>query len=197
MDAAAQGFSDLGIDLPAETGQAAERRLDVPAGAAEPVVEIEVPESGVEIVAPHQAHHTAAEPDTFRVAGRAVNDLGGLDEFVGLALVVLGGVGRIGGRGFAGLVGGGGATLGENAARSDQEGEACDGDMAQNRTFWIKHPSTHTFPDMVPARETILDGPWPSLMPSKWVPNAAETYAIPMTVISDFVQQSHNFIAAW
>jgi len=151
MDAAAQGLRDLGIDLPAETGQAAERRLDVPAGAAEPVVEIEVPESGVEIVPPHQAHHPAAEPDAFRVAGRAVNDLGGLDEFIGLALVVLGGVGGIGGRGLAGLIGGGGAALGENAAGSDQEREACNGNMAQNRNSWIKHPSTHTFPDMFPA----------------------------------------------
>jgi hypothetical protein len=69
--------------------------------------------------------------------------------------------------------------------------------MAQNRTSWIKHPSTHTFPDMFPARETILDGQWLGLMPSKWVPNAAGAQGNPMTVISDFVQQSHNFIAAW
>ena len=60
------------------------------AGAAEPVVEIEVAEGGIEVVAPHQAHHAAAEPDAFRVSGRAVDGLGRLDEFVGLALVVLG-----------------------------------------------------------------------------------------------------------
>ena len=78
----------------AETRQAAEGRLDVAAGAAEAVVEIEMAEGGVEIVAPHQAHHAAAEPDAFRVAGRAVDGLRGLDEFVGLALAVLGRIGR-------------------------------------------------------------------------------------------------------
>ena len=31
-------------------------------------------------------------------------------------------------------------------------------------------------------------------MPFKWVPNAAETLADSMEDISDFVQQSHNFI---
>jgi len=38
-------------------------------------------------------------------------------------------------------------------------------------------------------------------MTIKWVPIAAETLpkslANPMTGISDFVQQSHNFIAVW
>ena len=87
------------------------------AGAAEAVVEIEMPERGVEIVEPHQAHHAAAEPDAFGIAGRAVDGLGGLDEFVGLALVVLGGVGRRCGGGFAGLVLGLGiAALGGGAA---------------------------------------------------------------------------------
>ena len=70
------------------------------AGAAEPVVEIEMAKGGVEVVAPHQADHAAAEPDAFRVAGRAVDGLRGLDEFVGLALIVLGGIGGIGGGGL-------------------------------------------------------------------------------------------------
>lgn len=38
-------------------------------------------------------------------------------------------------------------------------------------------------------------------MPFKWVSNAAampaDSHGIPMTDISDFVQQSHNFIALW
>ena len=68
------------------------------AGAAEPVVEIEVAECGIEVVAPHQAHDAAAEPDAFRVSARAVDGLGRLDEFVGFALIVLVGVGGIGGR---------------------------------------------------------------------------------------------------
>ena len=86
------------------------------AGAAEAVVEIEVTERGIEVVQPHQAHYTAAEPDAFRVASRAVNRLRGLDEFVGLALVVFGGVGRVGRRRLAGLIGGGCPALGENRA---------------------------------------------------------------------------------
>jgi len=32
------------------------------------------------------------------------------------------------------------------------------------------------------------------LLPPKWVPNAADRPTIHMTGISDFVQQSHNFI---
>ena len=84
----------LGSICAAKAGQAAERRLDVTAGTAEPVVKIEMPKSGVEIVEPHQADHAAAEPDAFRVSGRAIDGLRGLDEFVGLALIVLGGIGR-------------------------------------------------------------------------------------------------------
>ena len=98
MDAAAQRVRHLGIDLAAETGQATERRLHMPARAAEPVVQIEVPKRGVEIVEPHQPNHAAAEPDAFGVSGRAVDGLRGLQELVGLALVVLGDVGG-GGRG--------------------------------------------------------------------------------------------------
>ena len=98
VDAAVEGFGHLGVDLAAKAGQAAEGRLDMAAGAAEPVVEIEMAERGIEVVAPHQADHAAAEPDAFGVAARAVDGLGRLDEFVGLALVVLVGVGGIGGR---------------------------------------------------------------------------------------------------
>src|SRR5206468_1149364 len=94
----------------------------------------------------------AAEPDAFGVAGRAADCLRGLDEFVGLALVFLGGVGGIGGRRLAGLVRSGGTALGENPARSNQEGNACNDEMAQNRTFEIKPTSTHTIPDWFPAR---------------------------------------------
>ena len=72
-------------------------RLDMAAGAAEPVVEVEVAEGGIEVVPPHQADHAAAEPDAFGVAGRAVDGLLGLGEFVGFALVVLGAVGGCGG----------------------------------------------------------------------------------------------------
>ena len=50
-------------------------------------------EGGVEIVAPQQADHPAAEPDAFRVAGRAGEQAGGLGDLVDAFLAFLGGVG--------------------------------------------------------------------------------------------------------
>jgi hypothetical protein len=153
MDVAVEGVGNLGIDLPAKTGQATKRRLNVAAGAAETVVQIEMPERGVEIVEPHQADHAAAEPDAFRIAGGAVDDLRGLDEFIGLALVVLGGIGGCGRRRFAGLVlGVNVAALGERATDTEQKGKPGSGEMGQNRILKLNHPSTHRFPDLLPAR---------------------------------------------
>ena len=82
----------LRIDV-ALPDQAAESRLDMGARAAEPVVEVEMAEGGVEIVPPKQADHPAAEPDAFRVAGRPGEDAGGLGDLVDLLLAFLGGVG--------------------------------------------------------------------------------------------------------
>src|SRR5450759_785254 len=96
VNAATQRLRDLGVDLPAKPGQATKRRLDMTSGAAETVVEVEMPEGGIEVVKPHQTHHATAKPDAFRVSGRAVNDLRRLVEFVGLALIILGQVGRRG-----------------------------------------------------------------------------------------------------
>jgi hypothetical protein len=93
MDAGVEAVRNLRVDR-AEAGQAAERGLNVTAGAAEAVVHVEMTEGGVEIVAPHQADDAPAEPDAFRVAGRAVDGLRRLGEFVDLALVFAGGVRR-------------------------------------------------------------------------------------------------------
>jgi hypothetical protein len=192
-----QALLDLVVDLAAKPGQAAEGRLDVAAGAAEPVIEIEVPERGVEVVAPHQADHTAAEPDTFRVPGRAIEDLLRLDEFVGFALIVLGRVGRVGGGWFAlgvlGLVAVV-TALGGHASGTDQDGEAGNGEAEQNRILDHKQPTTHKFPDLL---RSLRQPGRAGLLPFKWVPNAAKTPADSMTDISDFVQQTHNFIALW
>ncbi len=117
------------------------------AGAAEPVVEIEMAERGIEVVAPHQADDPAAEPDAFGVAARAVDGLGRLDEFVGLALVFLGSVGGIGGRLLGLILGIRSSALGQRAGRSDQQRQAGSGKTPQNCNSRIKHPSTHTFPD--------------------------------------------------
>ena len=51
-------------------------------------------EGCVEVVAPEQADHPAAEPDAFRIAGRAGEDARRLGNLVDTLLPFLGGVGR-------------------------------------------------------------------------------------------------------
>jgi hypothetical protein len=125
------------------------------AGAAETVVQIEVTKGSVEIVEPHQAHDPATEPDAFRVSGGAIDDLGRFGELVGLVLVgFLRGIGRRGpiGRRFARLfLGVGVAALGGDGSSADQKGKPGDGEVTQNRTLKLKHPSTHKFPELLPA----------------------------------------------
>ena len=75
MNLVVQAPRHLVVDLSPKTGQAAEGGLDMAAGAAEPVIEVEMPERGIEVVPPHQADHAAAEPDAFGVAGGAVDGL--------------------------------------------------------------------------------------------------------------------------
>ena len=169
-----QGFGHLGIDLSAKAGQAAEGRLDMAAGAAEPVVEIEVPERGVEVVAPHQANHAAAEPDAFRVSTRAVDGLGRLDEFVGLALVVLGGVGGIGGRRLAGLIPGSGCRSGQTRQPIRSGGPGRQRRSAAKPQLLDQAPVDAYIPRLVSSRAAAgCDGS--GLLPPKLVPNAAET----------------------
>ena len=147
MDPVVQAFLYLVVDLRAKPGQTAERGLDMPAGAAEPVVKIEVTKGGIEIVAPHQANDPPAEPDTFRVSGGAVDGLRRFDEFIRLVLAVLGGIGRTGG-GLAGLVGGGRVpALGARASNTNQERKPGGGKVTQNRSLKLSHRLTHTFPD--------------------------------------------------
>ena len=67
---ALSGFRRFPVDI-ALADDAAEGRLDMAAGAAEAVVEIEMAEGGIEIVAPQQADHAAAQPDAFGIPGRA------------------------------------------------------------------------------------------------------------------------------
>ena len=141
----------LVVDLSPEPGQAAERRLDMAAWAAEPVVEVEVPERGIEVIAPHQADHAAAEPDTFRVPGGSIEDLLRLDEFVGLALIVLCRIGGACGCLALGILALVSATLGKDASGTEKHGEADNGEAEQNRILEFKQPSTHKFPDLLPV----------------------------------------------
>ena len=61
---------------------AAEGRLDMSARAAEPVIQVEVAEGGVEIVLQKPMDHAAAEPDAFRIAGRTGHLLGDFGQIV-------------------------------------------------------------------------------------------------------------------
>ena len=88
MHAAVERVGRLRIDV-ALPHEAAECRLDVAGRAAEPVVQIEVAEGGIEIVAPEQAHHAPSEPQAFRIGGRPAQDLLGFGEFVDLLLASL------------------------------------------------------------------------------------------------------------
>src|SRR3954466_14940305 len=126
MNASTQAFRSFGIDG-AKAHETPERRLNVSSRTAKTVVQIEMAEGGIEIVAPHQYNDAAAEPDAFRIAGRAIDGLRSLDELVGLALVIFGRIGR-GGRacrsGFGLILGAQVATLGESAPEPDQQREA-------------------------------------------------------------------------
>jgi hypothetical protein len=197
VNAPTQAFRRLGIDG-AEPHQASERRLDVATRAAKPVIKVEMAECGVEIVAPHQNHHAAAEPNAFRVSGRAVDGLRRLDEFVGLALTVFGRIGRRGracrGRLARLILGAKVAALGEGASETDQQRESGCGNATQNRILEFEHPLTHKVPDFVACLRHTVARP---VMPFKWVSITAKIHRNPMADNLDFVQQSRNFIALW
>jgi hypothetical protein len=149
VDTVAQAFGHLVIDLSAETRQAAKGGLHMSARATEPVVEIEVAKGGIEVIDPHQPNHAAAKPDTFGVAGWAIDNLGGLGELVGLALVILCGVGGVWGSGLARLIlGMGVAALGEGASETEQNNKRGNREMAQDCVFGLEHASTHGFPEL-------------------------------------------------
>jgi len=143
---AVKGLSDLGVDRGAEPHDTAESRLDVPAGAAEALIEVEVTERRVEVVAPHQPDHPPSKPDTFRVSGRTVNRLGRLDELVGLALAFLGCVGR--GRLFGGRVLGPEVTaLSDCSPDPDKQSKGRNGDSLKNRNSKPGTYPKHEIPD--------------------------------------------------
>ncbi|HEX7952907.1 MAG TPA: hypothetical protein VF523_07555, partial [Burkholderiales bacterium] len=73
MDAAVERLGDLWINRRAEPHNAAERGLNVAAGAAETFVKIKMAECCIEVVAPHQADHAPSEPDAFRISCGAVD----------------------------------------------------------------------------------------------------------------------------
>lgn len=71
MNARDNVFLRLRIDRRTLLDNAPKGRLDMPARAAKAIVQIHVPESGVEVVLEKPVHDAAADPNAFRVAGRA------------------------------------------------------------------------------------------------------------------------------
>jgi hypothetical protein len=78
----------------------------------------------------------------------AIDGLGGFGEFVGLALVVLGGVCRR----LAGLIRGRRPALGQRCANADHQGQPGKNEVAQHRKPTLKHPLTHKIPELVLAQ---------------------------------------------
>src|SRR3954469_8484897 len=137
MNASTQAFRGFGIDG-AKAHETPERRLNVSSRTAKTVVQIEMAERGVEIDAPHQDNDAAAEPDAFRIAGRAIDGLRGFDELVALALAVFGGISRRGricrSRLTRLILGAEIAALGESAPKADQQRETGCGEATQEVT---------------------------------------------------------------
>jgi hypothetical protein len=161
VDVVPEAVWHLVVDLRAEPGQAAKGGLDVPARAAEAIIEVDMAKRRIEVIDPDQLHHPPPEPDAFGIAGWAVDGLRRFNELVGLALIFLGRIGCIvGGRFALVLV----AALGKRAACGKQQDQSGDGEMAQNRDLSLKH-ATHEFPDCICFnRRPAMNG---SVMPKK------------------------------
>jgi len=74
LDPPIQAVGGLWSDAAGVQNEATERRLDMAGWTAEAVIEIEMAEGGLEVVAPEQAHHPTAEPDAL---GRVRRGYGG------------------------------------------------------------------------------------------------------------------------
>lgn len=159
MDAAVQAVSDLVVDRAAKADEATEGGLDVATGAAEAIVEIEMTESGIQIITPHQPDHTASEPDAFGIARRSVDRLSGFHEFGGLALAVPGcgccGFCRVRLRLLRLILSAQIAALGNRGADSDQKRGAGHGDTAHGHMAKSGEKTTHRVPDQLPVSTFI------------------------------------------
>jgi hypothetical protein len=94
MDAVGQTLRHLRIDV-AVPHETAERHLDMPARAAETIIQIEMAKGCIEIITPEQADNAAAEPDAFRLPRPALDQALGLSELIDLALPLLDRIGRL------------------------------------------------------------------------------------------------------
>lgn len=146
MHTAVEGLSDLRVDRGAEPHDTAESCLDVPAGAAEALVEVKMAEGRVEVVAPHQPDHPPSEPDAFRVSGGAVDRLSRLDELVGLALAFLGCVRRSCLLGSC-VLGPEVTALSDCGPDPDKQSKGRNGDSLKNRNSKPGTYPKHEIPD--------------------------------------------------
>ena len=146
MYPAIEGLSDLGINGGAEPHDAAESGLDMTAGAAEALVQVQVTERRIEVVAPHQPDHPPSKPDAFRVSRGAIDRLGRLDELVSLALAFLCYV--RGSRLFGGCVLGSKVTaLSDCGPDPDKQSKGRNGDSLKNRNSKPGTNPKHEIPD--------------------------------------------------
>jgi hypothetical protein len=183
VNAPVERFLGLGIDIPL-AHQTAKRGLDVVSGASKAIVQIEVAESGVEVVAPEQVDHTAAQPDTFRIAGRTAQSLGGFGDLVDLflAFFVLGsGLGCRLGRRLGRLA----TALGESRARETEGCQEKHGKELTQRSH-KRYPASVDFkpPARSPASScdwigTLLRRPWrPGLDHSDYIFEASVQFIV-------------------
>jgi hypothetical protein len=81
-----------------------------------------MPKCGIEVVAPQQTHHAAAEPDAFGMPGRTNDQPCRFRKLVDLLLRILGGIGRLAlGRLFGGLCV---AALSECRSKGERQGRS-------------------------------------------------------------------------
>ena len=194
MDAPVEGFRHLGINGRTEPHDTAERRLNMPAGATEPFVKIEMTERGIEVVAPHQADHAPSEPDAFRVSRRAVDSLRGLHKLVGLALAVLGGVRRS--RLFRGCILGPQVTaLRDCGSDPDKQSKGRNGYSLKNCNPKPVTNPTHEIPDEWRAsRQRSAPNRCPAIAAEDCL---YRNCLIPMKDIYVFVQQGRRLMWSW
>ncbi len=127
MDPPIQGLLGLGIDV-SLPDKATEGGLDMRAGAAETIVQVEMAEGGIEIVAPEERNHTPAKPDAFRVSGRPGQQPRRLGDLVDLFLAFLGSVSggllRLGWLAVTATLGEGGWTIETKGRRATKHGKS-------------------------------------------------------------------------
>src|SRR5215475_2919467 len=83
VHARGEAVGSLGIRI-ADPHDATERSLDVARRAAEPVIQLHVPEGRIEIITVKESDGAPAEPDALRLTGRTVQQLGRFGNLIHL-----------------------------------------------------------------------------------------------------------------